>query len=61
ALVDKKAFQAVATIINNLIVERDSAPRPPLSIIPMTIPKDLVQQQDQAQQAAQQGSQRDQA
>lgn len=61
ALVDKKAFQAVATIINNLIVERDSAPRPPLSIIPMTIPKDLVQQQDQAQQAAQQGSQQDQA
>lgn len=50
AVVDEKAFQAVATIINNLIVERDSAPRPPLSIIPMTIPEDLIQQQEQAQQ-----------
>ncbi|MDO5048440.1 MAG: DUF3710 domain-containing protein [Actinomycetaceae bacterium] len=43
AVVEQKAFQAVASVISNLVVERDNEPRPPLSVIPMTIPDSIVQ------------------
>lgn len=44
AAVEQKAFNVAATIINNLVVERDAEPRPPLSVITMTIPEELLAQ-----------------
>ncbi|MDO5034971.1 MAG: DUF3710 domain-containing protein [Actinomycetaceae bacterium] len=47
AVVDQKAFEAVAALINLMVVERDSEPRPPLSIIPFVIPAELASQAGQ--------------
>lgn len=51
AVTDQKAFNAVAMIINNLVVERDDEPRPPLSIIPFTIPPELAVQHENPEAA----------
>ncbi|WP_297556060.1 DUF3710 domain-containing protein [uncultured Actinomyces sp.] len=52
ALSDEKAWDPVAAVISSLVVERDGAPRAPLSVIPFTLPAELTagdQPQDDSQ------------